>query len=219
MCESLVGSSAFIDRLFSLSVAALPDILSACKDIVVIAVAVLGLRAWKQQLKGKTEYDLARRLLKAVYRTRDAMKAFRSPLMCGDEVAQAMKDAGLDPQKGEEVPDWKQVGLAYESRWKPVSEALSDLRVEAVEAEVIWGPKARESLKPLRGCAGELNYAATRYLQFERGSRRPANDEDSRGVDDIAFMRSEDPEKDPFTGKISDAVKKSEAFLRPKLKP
>jgi len=47
------------------------DFMSVLKDIVIIfaaisgaVVAILGLSTWKRQLKGKVEYDLAKKILK-----------------------------------------------------------------------------------------------------------------------------------------------------------
>ena len=56
------------------------------KDIVITLAAAsaalcvyLGLNAWRNELKGKAEYELAKNVLKSVYRVREAFKHVRNP--------------------------------------------------------------------------------------------------------------------------------------------
>lgn len=72
--------------------------ISLIKDIVTIlvalvggGVAIYGLISWKRQLKGKTEYELARRVLRAVYRLRDAIRGIRNPLQSTGEIEHSLK--------------------------------------------------------------------------------------------------------------------------------
>jgi hypothetical protein len=57
------------------------DIVTLFKDLATIfaavaagIIAIMGYNAWKKQLRGKAEYELARRLLRNVYRVRDAIR-------------------------------------------------------------------------------------------------------------------------------------------------
>lgn len=81
-------------------------------------IAVVGVNAWKKQLKGSTEYELAKRYLKSVYKIRDAIKYVRNPFISIDEMAVALKDNGI------ENPDYsndQQTNRAvYSVRWKKV---------------------------------------------------------------------------------------------------
>lgn len=63
------------------TVSAVADVLTALGALAAAAVAGLGLATWREQLKGRTEYDLARRMLKKTYRLREAVRAARSPLI------------------------------------------------------------------------------------------------------------------------------------------
>jgi len=49
-------------------------------------VAALGLQAWRTQLKDKTEYELARRVLRAVYQVRDSRQAVRNRVQSSPEI-------------------------------------------------------------------------------------------------------------------------------------
>ena len=55
------------------------DIALTCGTIVGIYVAIRGLNTWNRQLRGTSEYDLARRVLRCVYRHRDALISVSVP--------------------------------------------------------------------------------------------------------------------------------------------
>src|SRR5258706_15365169 len=116
--------------------------LSALKEVVVTAaavtgaiVALLGLNAWRRQLSGKTEYDVALRFLRAVYKLRDAVGLVRSPFMSAGEMAHAVKET--DPSRPSEGSPLEATAAAYELRWKSIMEAMSDIQLVELEAEVL----------------------------------------------------------------------------------
>ena len=82
-------------------------------------IAWMGLHTWRQHLKGKTEYDLARRVLRAAYNVRYATLTARHRLrkMSDDESKSKLATDAL----------------------KQVFGAISELRAETTEAEVVWG--------------------------------------------------------------------------------
>lgn len=129
-------------------------LLTGLKEIVVTAaaatgaiVAWIGLNAWKRQLSGKTEYDVALRFLRAVYRLRDSIALVRSPFMGVGEMAHALREtAGAGETGGSEEQPADDIAAAYELRWKSIMEAMSDLQVVSQEAEVLWGRKPVELL-------------------------------------------------------------------------
>jgi hypothetical protein len=55
------------------------DVLTAIAAVGAASIGLLGLATWRKQLKGRTEYELARRLLVAVYRIRNAVSYLRNP--------------------------------------------------------------------------------------------------------------------------------------------
>src|SRR5215212_10812739 len=76
--------------------------LSFIKDLVTVfatviggGIAIYGLVAWKRQLRGRTEYELARRVLRAVYKVRDAIQGVRNPLQSAGEIEASLKEAGI----------------------------------------------------------------------------------------------------------------------------
>ncbi len=180
------------------------------KDVVVTIsaatgaiVAVNGLTAWKKQLKGKTDYELARRYLRAVYKTRDAIRYTRNPFISGGEMLAALKEEGKNESL---ISDNKETNQAvYNARWKKVVEANSDLGVELIEAEVSWGKNAIDIQKDFQECLRDL------FLNLKRLLREGEVDE---SISNIIY---EGGVGDEFNKKINAAVEKIENYLRPHL--
>jgi len=178
-----------------------------------------GVTAWRRQLRGQTEYEVARIALRAAYRVRDALGMVRSPFMSSGEQAAAL--AEIDPVVKESEPsstDARARGLAaaYQVRWRTVASALSDLDLARVEAEAMWGLEAAQCFVDLRSCARELNAALFMYLRHEQEqySLRPRSDFDAQ-MERTVFAIGED---DPYAAKVKSAIDVLEAYFRPKLK-
>jgi hypothetical protein len=104
------------------------EILNTVAICVGAIMAFIGINAWKKQLRGSTEYELARRYLKAIYKIRDAIKYVRNPFISVDEMARAYKENDMDEQ---DYSDNRKTNRAvYSIRWKKVIDARTDLDVE-----------------------------------------------------------------------------------------
>ena len=119
------------------------DIITALSAIIAATVAVVGLRTWRKQLKGKTEYELAQKSLRAVYRVRESIALVRNPFMNAGEIDQAMKEANIEgnPLNDPKVDRLSQ-GAVYQRRWQKLQEALAELELNALEAEDYLGARS-----------------------------------------------------------------------------
>jgi hypothetical protein len=185
-------------------------------------VAVLGLRAWRKQLQGKTEYELARRCLRAVYGVRDAFRIVRSPIQTAEELTQAFRESGDSPPD----PNDSQLNLiveqtVYDFRWKRLNEAFSDLDVELLEAEVLWGAATQAAVWPLRECRRVL-FTATRRHLLRLKTRLPPQrltTEEEEDLDRTVYeIHGDDSPGDSFAQGVKHAIEKVEIFLKPHLK-
>ncbi len=120
---------------------------SVARDFVVLAVsivgawvAVSGLSTWKRQLKGQTEYALARRLMTGVLRVRNKLRAVR------------------------EHGPFEDMKNTLGERLQAVDEAWVELETGVLEAEALWGYTAGQMLSKLRQCHGELAAGVLEYL-------------------------------------------------------
>ncbi len=177
-------------------------------------VAVWGVRSWRAQMRGKTEYEVARRCLRHTYRVRDSLRSLRSQWMSSGEQAHA-----LQQKDGEDVPanddDRRQQGqvAAYEERWRRVTDAHSDLRVDLLEAEVLW-PEVRQAAEPLAKCVHYLSVDLMFYVR-DLSSRRPTprlSAKHREKVERAVFWQGTD---DPFEAELAAAVGELEKLLAP----
>jgi hypothetical protein len=201
-------------------VSILKDVVVACAAVTGATVAVLGLKTWRRQLQGQAQYELARRYLRAVLNVRDAIRGVRAPFMSAGEIFAAMKEAGLDPD-ADRREHLKQQRAAYSVRMNRLNQARSDLRVEALEAEVLWGKAAQELLLPLDRAIGELFASLYRYLDSQEpnassSERQRDLQAELRGV---VYQMSDDPKEDKFGATVQSAVDSVERFVSPHLQP
>jgi hypothetical protein len=183
-------------------------------------VAVQGLQTWRAQLVGKTEYELARRVLRAVLEVREQIAAVRGPFMPAGEMAAALKAEGIEPEPGlfNDEQRKKATLLAYNKRWARVSKAMVDLETELLEAEVVWGEPVRSAQKELRGCVAELYSSLMMYLRAQ--DNPPLQKQLGDKVDEyfaVVYQVSDDPTKDKFLSRVATAVQDFEKMLRPHL--
>jgi len=182
-------------------------------------VAFTGLQTWRAQLIGRTEYDLARRVLRGVLEVREQIAAVRGPFMSTGEMAAALKEEGVsEPNLLNDAERRKATHLAYDRRWRRMSKAVSDLQVDVLEAEVILGEGIRIAHKALLACVTELYSTLTLYLRAEGNEslQRKLGDK-LESYFEIVYLTSNDPAKDPFSAKVSAAVREFEQLLRPHL--
>ena len=188
----------------------LTEFVTAAKELAVVGAAAFAtwcawraLGEWRKKLTGETEYNLARRLLKAALMIRGRMGVVRQVVVSEDEFALAVKKAGgsADARSAEKV--------AYEMRWQHLQEPIAEFSAQGFEAEVLWGAEAGRATNALYTCIGRLSRAIEIYL------RTP-----DRVTDDLLGIVFETGgEDDTFTQEIDAAVEMIEDFLRPKLHP
>ena len=189
------------------------DTLTVLVTVIGGVVAVKGFQSWKSELHWKTEYELAQRLAKAVYKVRDAIAGFRDPLPLGTQV-QKVINAGLENKKMFNSKLYASaVEEVYSRRWQAVQEAVLDLDAVSLEAEAIWGEIVLERLKPLKACTTLLLKYMQMYIQNLKRQEYSAQD-----TTDGVLYESTGNLHNNFSNKITDAVKSIENFLKPYLK-
>jgi hypothetical protein len=113
-----IGSSVLIGGILGFVQAdLLSNTLQTLATVAAVTVGYMGLSTWKKQLKGKTEYQLARRCLIGIYKLRDAINEVRHPLISLGEMQAAIKE------NGEETDVWKdrtKMGIHFDCKTKLV---------------------------------------------------------------------------------------------------
>ncbi|MFO0780469.1 MAG: hypothetical protein U0519_01045 [Candidatus Gracilibacteria bacterium] len=136
--------------------------LTALAALVALIFGASGIDAWKKKLKGKSDFDIARKYLRAVLKLRDSLKFVRNPFIPLGEMQEALKENGFD---SDDFKDREKVNRAvYSSRWSKVQEVWTDLEAILIEAEISWGNQAVAVEKDLDKLVRELKGAIWFFL-------------------------------------------------------
>lgn len=211
-------------ELYEVIKLSVPEIFGAVKDIVVMVasitgmyVAFKGLSTWKRQIKGQTEYSLAKETLINIYKTRDEIIRFRTPFMTTKE-----QPAPPEDKIKEMTPDeirFYGLSEAYYNRLERVVSAKSILLVNLTESEAMWGTE----LKKLSEKYFKHERYLTSKLNFYLAMMNPKIDKrlaeshlsDMEVIHKIIFDSLD--ESDDYNKKLNEFIKPMEEYLRSKM--
>ncbi len=195
--------------------------LSEIKDIAVGLSAVFaafiaykGINTWRDELKGKSEYQLAKDTLRAVYKVSEAFKHVRGPAIYSYEYPEEMTDS-----HGHLKNEFRHEGTAYvyENRWKVMHEAFIELEKLHLDAMVEWGSEYQDIIVPIRKCRIEVQLAVQHLLSRYQNPHEPdwMDKEEKKRQQAVLYYAGDDSKYDTFTPEINNAVSKFEEWLRP----
>jgi hypothetical protein len=193
----------------------LVDIAGAVAALGAVAAAWVGLSTWRQQLRGTAEYDLAKRILRAVLKMRNQISALRNVFIFPDEIEAAFADVGIQRDRDDPKYEARETELVYQRRWNFVLQARTDLDVELLEAEILWGTELDHARKLLTACITELWSAILRHVREkqDRGFKESTEAWEKREA--VLYQLSGDPLEDPFAQRLNAAIVAFETALRP----
>jgi len=200
-----------------------PEIISAVKDVILgiaaattATVAVIGLKSWSRELKGKAEFEVARNLIRATYKLRDELQNCRSPFVSALEFPEGYQGALGKTSAQEEAQAWSHV---YKKRWEPVWSAIQEFDSHTLEAEALWGKEVRARTDQLRECVKELYVAIDALIsdKANRGEHFQSDKEFGRKIRSTVSA-SRDDEENELSKKISGAIGAIEGQIRPHLR-
>lgn len=194
--------------------AVIKDIVLCIAALVGAGVAVRGLNAWKHQISGKTEYELAQRVLKATYKFRESIRFVRNPGMFGAELPDPPEDHPAG--RSDAHKRWYSTSKAYEARWEKVRTSHIEIEAELLEAEVLWGNDIRDSFSKLFDVEHDLYYKIITYLDhLNPDEREEWTPEEARATRKVLFWGSSD---DEVNKRLQTAIITIEKELKPFLK-
>jgi hypothetical protein len=130
-------------------------------------VAWIGLRKWREELKGKVEYEAAKQALAKAYSVRDQIQMIQSAIVFPSEWA------GYEPTEYENESQRKasESFFAYSKRFQKLQDKIFELYPAMVDAEAVFGDEAREKLDKLIAMTRRLWAAIMVYHQdlYHRG--------------------------------------------------
>ena len=189
------------------------DVIVAVAAIVTTCLAIYGVKSWRRELAGKTQFEIARNLLKATYKLRDSIADVRSPLILGVEFPEGY-DVSSEKSSAEQKP--QAYSHVYCNRLKPLWVAIDEFDIAALEAEAIWGKAIKRMAEDLRTCINSLHDSIRFYIDSIHSDSINQKKEFDRNIrKDISASRNSD---DELSKKIRNSIKALEEELKPHLK-
>lgn len=156
-------SALAVSTKMCIEIATVKDVVISVAAATTAIVAVLGLNRWYSELKGKTNFDTSRSLLRAALQLREDVRRCRSPLITADEFP-------IEDGSGSATADTRYRGYthAYSNRWDPVRKAAIEFETLLLEGEVLWGVEIREIGRNIQAHVNELFISIESYLEEQR---------------------------------------------------
>lgn len=177
--------------------------------------AFLGLRTWRAEIKGRSEYELAKKLLKSVYKVREAFYHVRHPAIYQYEYPKEMCDYYGHLEKEH---DYEGTEHVYKARWKLMDDAFKKLENFNLDAQVEWGNEFVEIIVPLRECCADLLTAIQQHLRTKKKDRPSVDSlskDEGEDMDDKLYFYGHNSEHEKFQTQINKAIRSFEDRLRP----
>ncbi len=193
------------------------DILLGIAAIVTAGLAWKGLNRWSAELKGKSEFEVARNLIRATYKLRDAIQSCRNPLMSIYKDPEGGRDNPVTSSTKQEQ-EAEALAYAYNNRMQPVWDALRELDLHTLGAEVLWGKEIRLHTDKLRHSAHRLFIALQDFIADKKsGGKDSKQDEAYAKLIRKTVYDSWDEEDNEFSKKITSVITEIETIVRPHL--
>jgi len=146
---------------------------NACVGLSALTVAIIGiigLRQWRAELKGKTKFEIARKMALLLFQYRDEYKRARNPFTFLGESAERKKDDAETQGEVQLLDEY----YARRNRLVPLQETLRKLYEVSWEAEVVLDKEIGKFIQPIEDSFKELftsieAYFQTQYNQLKRG--------------------------------------------------
>jgi hypothetical protein len=123
------------------------DIILGIAGATTAVVAVIGLKKWRSELKGKTYFEVSFKLLKTVYTLRDRLMSARSSYTAVNEMLVKTPD----------MQNYERENLHYVlgARLKPVQQTLNEFYSCLPEAEALFGKEFKKTCMEINGIIWE----------------------------------------------------------------
>ncbi len=182
--------------------------------VATVIIAYKGLSAWRKELKGKSEYTIAREVLKAVYKVYNAFLYVRNPAIFIYEYPEDMQTPS-GHLKNEKV--YEGTTFVYDNRWNFLTKAFHELEEKNLDAQVEWGSEFQKVIDPLRSCMADLQAVIHVFLYTKKDPNYHPEQTTEKFMEDRSTLYYEN-ENSKFDIKLTNAIKLFEKQLRPYIK-
>ena len=140
----------------------LSDVMVGVSALIVAILGIIGLTQWKAELKGRSRYEVAKRLAFLALKYRELLQSARSPFTFPSEWASRPKGENESPQEGQILDEY----YARAQRLKKVQEVLWQLLEASWEARVVLGPEVTDLVEPLERSFREITSCLDYHFQM-----------------------------------------------------
>jgi hypothetical protein len=184
------------------------DIFSIIGTVGALIFAGLGLSAWKRQLRGTSEYEIAKKSILLTYEVQQLIQGVRNPMLY---LRKEEVDAG---RKIEEEQ------IIYENRLKALYLKWAELQTVRLESKVIWSTNAHDCFNDLQKIIAELKSAIWLHFWLKGAYAGPGAEVDNnpeRVIENgkIVYFVSDE---DEFSLKVKSSVEQIENFFKDKVR-
>jgi hypothetical protein len=199
-----------------------PEIIATIKDVILgvaaattAIVAVIGLKNWSRELKGKAEFEVGRNLIRATYKLRDELQNCRSPFISAYEFPESNQRARGESSSQEEAQAWAHV---YKNRWSPVWKVIQEFDSNTLEAEALWGKEIRTRTDQLRQCVKTLRAAIDAVISDKADGGEGFKRDREFAIKMRSIVSALGDENNELSKKIATAIVAIEEQIRPHLR-
>lgn len=200
---------------------AVNDFFSILKDICLSGAAITtatvawrGVSKWKNELRGKVEFEVGRGLILTTYKLRNAIDNCRNPFLSASEYPE---DYSSKRQKMSFEEKGQATGYLYNNRLKEVLQCIQEFDAATLETEALWGSPVSDRANKLRDCVSELKAGIWMYVNNDLGGGEIFKSDKELAEEIKAIVMNIKQEKNPFTLKVNKAVEEIEKYVRPHL--
>lgn len=184
------------------------DVFSIVGTIGALILGAIGLTAWKRQLKGTSEYELAKKAILLTYEVQQLIQSVRDPLL------QLKKE---EVEAGRRIEEEHRI---YNDRMQALYLKWAELQTIRLESKVIWSDEAHDSFNEIQQRIGDLRGAIWLHFWMKGAYAGPGATIDNSPErvaenDKVVYFVSED---DEFTLKVKSSVKQVESFFKNKVR-
>lgn len=188
------------------------DTLNKYSAGILALTAILGLifgQSWldtsKQKMKGKLDYDIARKYLKSVFEIRDAIKALRNPFVSTGEIQEALVKSGFKIEDYENTI--KRDSSVYSLRWNNIQIAWTNFEKVLLESEVSWGNESISIQNDLDQLVRKLRSNVWLFVNYRESFNKD-------WINNSKILYGAHDENDEFAQDINSEIEKIKNFLK-----
>ena len=144
-------------------VSLLSNICVGVSAIVVAGMSVYGIRQWQRELKGRSKFEIARKMTLLAFQFQDELRTARSPATFVGESVERTK--GDDETPGER--NIRDEHFARSMRLRPLQETMVKLREASWEAEALLIEGADKLIQPFEEAYRGLSISITFFFNIQ----------------------------------------------------